>query len=37
MKINTVVFLLMILVCLGGSAGCGHKGPPTPPPDSLMY
>jgi predicted small lipoprotein YifL len=37
MKLKPVVFLLMILVCLGGSVGCGKKGPPKPPSDTSLY
>jgi len=35
-KLKFVIFLLMILICLGGLAGCGHKGPPVPPPEESV-
>ena len=33
MKLKALSLLVMALILLGGPAGCGHKGPPTPPKD----
>ncbi len=35
MKLRTIVLLLIILVFPGGVVGCGKKGPPAPPPNTI--
>ncbi len=35
MKLKEVVILLVVMAFCGGPVGCGHKAPPTPPPESV--